>query len=50
MSKHEKINFEKWWCKEELKDNRSEYTDEYLKGFIAALNFIQSLDNEKVFQ
>lgn len=48
MTKQERLDFEAWWCSEELLNNTSEYSDEYLKGYAEAIKWVKSLDQQGV--
>lgn len=50
LTKQERLDFEAWWCSEELLNNTSEYSNEYLKGFIEAIKWVKSLDDERVYR
>jgi hypothetical protein len=48
MNKQKRLDFEAWWCAEELLNNTSEYSDEYLRGYAEAIKWVKSLDEQEV--
>ena len=53
MIKEERVKYEREWCVYELEwincGGFSEYSADYLTGFIAALDFIKELDEVKAY-
>lgn len=49
MTKQERLDFEAWWCAEELLNNTSKYSDEYLRGYAEAIKWVKSLDQQEVY-
>ena len=49
MTKQERLDFEAWWCAEELLNNTSEYSNEYLRGYAEAIKWAKSLDQQEVY-
>lgn len=49
MTKQERLDFEAWWCAEELLNNTSEYSDEYLRGYAEAIKWVKSLEQQEVY-
>jgi hypothetical protein len=37
MTREERLDFEAWWCVEELLNNTSQYSVDYLKGYVRLL-------------
>ena len=49
MTKTQRLEYEKWWCEEEInwikQGGNSEFSLDYLDGFIHALNFSEKVAN-----